>query len=235
MRSKKVVIARDVKVDEEAVWDWQANCDDVHKYNFLEENISHEQDAIEAEDELPVRGYRPLADFYGECNLTIDSHLHQIGFVKSSSEATLYVKQKGCDILIISLYVDDLLITRSNAHMIKEFKSEMLTTFEMTDLGEMSYFLRMEISQSKKGIFICQRKYAAEILKRFGMENSKPIGTPLCQSLKLCKDDKSDKVDVGIYRSLIGCLLYLTATRPDLMFAASLLSRFMNSPSVTHF
>ncbi|KAF2301960.1 hypothetical protein GH714_030871 [Hevea brasiliensis] len=119
--------------------------------------------------------------------------------------------------------------------MIQEFKSEMLTAFEMTDLGEMSYFLGMEISQSQKGIFICQRKYAYEILKIFSMENSKPIGTPLCQILKLCKDDKSDKVDVGIYRSLIGCLLYLTSTRLDLTFAASLLSRFMNSPSVTHF
>ncbi|XP_031259109.1 uncharacterized protein LOC116117216 [Pistacia vera] len=105
----------------------------------------------------------------------------------------------------------------------------------MTDLGEMSYFLGMEISQTQYGIFVSQQKYANEVLKKFNMDKCKPMDTPLVANLKLSKDDGAVKVDKGIYSSLIGCLLYLTTTRPDLMFATSLLSKFMSNPSEIHF
>jgi hypothetical protein len=111
----------------------------------------------------------------------------------------------------------------------------MLQAFEMTDLGEMKYFLGMELHQHNDGIFISQSKYANDVLKKFKLESCKPVSTPLAVNEKLSKADGDDKADVTQYRSLIGCLLYLTATRPDLMFSASLLSRFMHSPSVTHF
>jgi hypothetical protein len=96
----------------------------------------------------------------------INDHLLQLGFQKSLSEATLYVKHVGADILIISLYVDDLLVTGSNISLVEEFKQEMKEVFEMTDLGLMTYFLGMEITQKKNEIFICQKKYAKEILKK---------------------------------------------------------------------
>nr|KYP36518.1 Retrovirus-related Pol polyprotein from transposon TNT 1-94 [Cajanus cajan] len=92
----------------------------------------------------------------------------------------------------------------------------------------------MEISQQNDGIFISQRKYALEILKKFHIEKCKPVATPLVANEKFSKNDGENSADASVYRSIIGSLLYLSATRPDLMFAASLLSRFMHSPSQVH-
>ncbi|XP_015165495.1 uncharacterized mitochondrial protein AtMg00810-like [Solanum tuberosum] len=91
----------------------------------------------------------------------------------------------------------------------------------MTDLGLMTYFLGMEIKPSKSEVFICQKKYAKEILKKFQMEECKSMSKPMNQKEKLCKEDGADKVDEGYYRSLIGCLMYLTATRPDIYLLAA--------------
>lgn len=136
---------------------------------------------------------------------------------------------------MVSLYVDDLLITGSNPKELNQFKTAMQIEFEMTDLRLMTYFLGIEISQSPNGIFMCQQRYATKILMKFGMESCKPVDTPLVSNLKLSKEDSAERVDEGKYRSLEGCLLYLTATRLDLMFTASYLSRFMSNPSELHF
>ncbi|KAL4016732.1 hypothetical protein IC575_024389 [Cucumis melo] len=105
--------------------------------------------------------------------IKIDEHLLSLGFLKSLSESTLYVKHNGTDILIVSLYVDDLLVTGNNADHIQNFKWEMMKMFEMTDLGLMSYFLGIEIKQGQGEVFICQKKYAKEILKKFKMDECK--------------------------------------------------------------
>jgi hypothetical protein len=164
----------------------------------------------------------------------IDDHLHKLGFVKSLSEATLYVKGADANLIIVSVYVDDLLVTGSNKTQIEEFKAEMFDVFKMTDLGLMSYFLGMEVKQSDDGIFICQQKYAKEILKKFHMESCKSTSTPMNLKEKFSKNDGTNKADEGQYRSLIGCLMYLTATRSDIAFAVSLLSRFMHCASELH-
>lgn len=161
----------------------------------------------------------------------IDEHLVSLGFVKSLSESTLYVKHKGADTLIISLYVDDLLIMGSNSTLVEKFKQEMMDVFEMTDLGLMTFFLGMEIKQAEHEVFICQKKYSKEILKKFRLEECKEVSIPMNQKEKLCKEDGTDKVDEGYFRSLIGCLMYLTATRPDILNAVSILSRFMHCAS----
>ncbi|KAL0282179.1 UNVERIFIED_CONTAM: Retrovirus-related Pol polyprotein from transposon RE2 [Sesamum angustifolium] len=111
----------------------------------------------------------------------------------------------------------------------------MMKTFEMSDLDLMHFFLEIEINQEKEGIFICQRKYTETLLKKFKMESCKTVTTPLVTGEKYQKEDGSQKVDGSMYRSLIGSLLYLTATRLDIMFATSLLSRFMQSPSQVHY
>ncbi|XP_028806362.1 uncharacterized protein LOC114761201 [Neltuma alba] len=105
----------------------------------------------------------------------------------------------------------------------------------MTDLGTMSYFLGMEIKQDQQGIFINQKKYAKEILNRFGMEGSKAIATPMNQKEKLSKNDAVEKDDEGIYRSLIGYLMHLTTTRPDILYAVSVLSRFLHCATLNHY
>jgi hypothetical protein len=165
----------------------------------------------------------------------IDEYLLKFGFVKSLSESTLYIKGDQANFIVISLYVDDLLVTGSNVELIQHFKEDMMQIFEMTDLGEMSYFLGMEVKQKDGDIFICQRKYAKEILKKYNMEDCKSMETPMCQKEKLCKDDGTEQVDETLYRSLIGCLMYLTATRPDILYAVNVLSRFMNCAKESHF
>nr|CAN63433.1 hypothetical protein VITISV_033829 [Vitis vinifera] len=165
----------------------------------------------------------------------IDTHLLTLGFHKSLSEFTLYIEKIEEDILIVSLYVDDLLVTGSNAGFVNKFKAEMEHVFDMTDLSEMSYFLGMEVHQKQNEIFICQQKYAKEILKKFKMEECKPTSTPMNQKEKFCKEDSAKKVDEGLYRSMIGCLMYLTTTRPDIMHVVSLLSRYMHCASEIHF
>ena len=110
----------------------------------------------------------------------------------------------------------------------------MKTEFEMSGLGMMKYFLGIEVNQSEDGIFICQSKYANDVLKRFRMSNCKPGVTPIATGTKLSKDDDASKVDPTLYKRLVGSLVYLTATRPDIMFAVSLISRFMESPKNTH-
>lgn len=158
----------------------------------------------------------------------IDAHLVNLGFVKSLSEFTLYVKKVNEDILVVSLYVDDLFVTGSCMELICKFKDEMKEVFEMTDLGRMTFFLGIQVQQKEEEIFVCQQKYAKEVLKKFNMEECKPAATPMNQKEKFCKEDGAEKVDERLYRSLIGCLMYLTATRPDIIHAVSLLSRYMH-------
>jgi hypothetical protein len=110
----------------------------------------------------------------------------------------------------------------------------MQSEFEMTDLGIMKYFLGIEVNQSAKGIFVCQQKYAADIIKRFLMEGCNPAKTPIPLGTKLSKNDEGSIVDSTLYKSLVGSLLYLTTTRPDIMYATNLVSRFMESPKDSH-
>ena len=165
----------------------------------------------------------------------IDQYFMDRGFRRSKSEPTLYIKSQGQYTLLLSLYVDDLIYMGNNTKMMMEFKEDMMKTFEMTDLGLMSYFLGIEVSQRNEGIFISQKKYTEGLLKKFKMYGCKPVATPLITNEKLQKNDGAPEADASKYRSLIGSLLYLTATRPDIMYATSLLSRFMQSPSQIHF
>ncbi|KAL2240727.1 UNVERIFIED_CONTAM: Retrovirus-related Pol polyprotein from transposon RE2 [Sesamum indicum] len=111
----------------------------------------------------------------------IDEHLLNLGFVKNPLEATLYVKHNGTEILIVSLYVDDLLATANKTDHIQDFKQEMMKVFEMIDLGFTSYFLGMKIKQGQSKVSICQKKYAKEILKKFKKEECKAARTPMNQ------------------------------------------------------
>ncbi|VVA34844.1 Hypothetical predicted protein, partial [Prunus dulcis] len=154
----------------------------------------------------------------------IDKYFSHSGFQKSQSEPTLYILKKGASILIVSLYVDDLIFTGNDEHLIQQFKKDMMSTYEMSDLGLLHYFLGIEVSQTENGIFISQKKYAENILKKFNLLGCKSVATPLIANEKMRKFDGAKKADAKKYRSLVGSFLYLTATRPDIMFAASLLS-----------
>ena len=119
--------------------------------------------------------------------------------------------------MVICLYVDDLIYMGNNLKLFVDFKQSMMHEFEMTNLGVMKYFFGIQVKQGKGEIFISQEKYTLDILRKFRMLNLKSVSTPIALNEKLKVDDGSKKVDKGLYRSLIGSLLYLTHTRLDIM------------------
>lgn len=149
---------------------------------------------------------------------------------------TLYIKKSNDTVvLIVALYVDDMLTTSPDKVYLEDFKTQMLSVFEMTDLGLMSYFLGMEILQLPIQIILHQTKYKGDILKKFRMESRKDVNIPLLTGCMLSNDDGSIKANGMLYKNIIRSLLYMSATRPDLMFATSLFSKFMQSPLIEHF
>ncbi|GAA0141429.1 transmembrane signal receptor [Lithospermum erythrorhizon] len=165
----------------------------------------------------------------------IEAHFLKEGFKRCDSEQTLFTKGKpGEGIIMVSLYVDDLIYTGDDHTLLEEFKHSMMRDFEMSDLGYMSYFLGIETLQKEGGIFICQRKYAEEVLERFGMSECNSVQCPIVPGTQVNKDAEGILVDDTYYKQMVGSLMYLTATRPDLVFAVSLLSRYMARPTEMH-
>eukprot|EP00253_Pinus_taeda_P025349 PITA_25349 len=119
-------------------------------------------------------------------------------------------------------------------YLIENFKTVMKDEFEMTDMGLLRYFLGIEVDQNENGIFISQARYINEVLSRFNMQECKAAITPTVMGLKLSKEDISKDFDPSLYKSIVGSLMYLTATRPDIMFAVSLISTFMERPKEAH-
>jgi len=166
----------------------------------------------------------------------IEGYFAKEGFERSSYEHTLFIKKEEKNrILIVSLYVDDLIFTSNDSIMVSKFKESMKKEFEMTDLGEMKYFLGVEIRQSSKGIHIGQKKYAEEILKRFGLENCNGVKNPMVPgSNRLTKQEDGKKADATLFKQIVGSLMYITVTRPDLAYSVCLISRFMANPMESH-
>ena len=166
----------------------------------------------------------------------IETYFSKEGFIKCPYEHTLFIKTAGGGkILILCLYVDDLIFTGNDNAMFEEFKKSMKTEFDMTDLGRMKYFLGIEVLQKADGIFITQRKSAQEILERFNMAQCNSVHNPVVPGFKLTKDEEGVAADSTVYKQIVGSLMYLTATRPDLMFSVSLISRYMERPTDSHF
>jgi hypothetical protein len=163
----------------------------------------------------------------------IDSFLTSLGFTKSKENSNLYFKIMDNELVILLLYVDDLFLT-GEEKLIVECKKRLATEFEMKDLGLMHYFLGLEVWQSPERIFLNQGKYTVKILKRFDMLECKSMNTPMETKLKLLVDILSHLIDATLYRQIIGSLMYLTNTRPDICFAVNTLSQFLVEPRRVH-
>ena len=136
--------------------------------------------------------------------------------------------------LVACIYVDDLIYMGTNIQVAEEFKQSMMKEFEMSDLGLMKYFLGIQVKQAKGEIFISQEKYTKDMLRKFQMDKSKPVSTPMSLNEKLKQDDGAEKADAELYRRLVGSLIYLTNTRPDIIHAVNVVSRFIQEPSKLH-
>jgi hypothetical protein len=163
----------------------------------------------------------------------IDSFLTSLGFTKSKADSNLYFKVMNDEPVILLLYVDDLFLT-GEEKLMTECKKRLASEFEMKDLGLMHYFLGLEVWQSPERIFLNQGKYAVKILKRFDMLECKSMNTPMETKLKLLVDTSSELIDATLYRQIIGSLMYLTNTRPNICFVVNTLSQFLVEPRHVH-
>nr|GEU81444.1 hypothetical protein [Tanacetum cinerariifolium] len=144
-----------------------------------------------------------------------------VGFQKGSIDTTLFIKKKGKHIMLIQIYVDDIIFGSTNPKYCTKFSELMVKRFEMSMMGEMKFFLGLQVNQFSNGIFINQSKYILDILKRFGMENCDTVPTPMVEQAKLKLDLVGKPVDHTDNRSMIGSLMFVTSSRPDIMFATS--------------
>ncbi|GKC02540.1 putative ribonuclease H-like domain-containing protein, partial [Tanacetum coccineum] len=138
---------------------------------------------------------------------------------KGKIDKTLFIRRVKCDILLVQVYVDDIIFGSTNKSLCIEFEKIMHKKFQMSSMGELTFFLGLQVKQKEDGIFISQDKYVTEILKFFGFSDVKTASTPMETHKPFLKDADGEDVDEHLYRSMIGSLMYLTSSRPDIMFA----------------
>ncbi|GJV77724.1 retrovirus-related pol polyprotein from transposon TNT 1-94 [Tanacetum coccineum] len=165
----------------------------------------------------------------------LSSFLISNDFSKGSVDPTLFIRREGKELLLVQIYVDDIIFAASTPELCDLFAKIMCSKFKMSMMGKISFFLGLQISQSPRGIFINQSKYALESLKKYGYESCDPVDTPMVEKSKLDEDKEGKAVDPSHYRGMIGTLLYLTASRPDLQFAICMCARYQARPTEKHF
>jgi hypothetical protein len=167
-------------------------------------------------------------------NYRLDRELVKLGFSRSDEEHAVYRKGTGASLLLVGVYVDDLVICGPNSGNIVNFKQQMMKSFNMSDLGLLSYYLGMEVRQKPGVITICQSSYAKKIVEMCGLKGCNPVDTPMEQHVKLLPGKPESVVNATKYRSVVGSLRYLVNTRPDIAFSVGMVSRFMESPNAEH-
>ena len=147
---------------------------------------------------------------------------------------SLFTYDKGTTRLHILIYVDDLIIAGSSVKATKNFKDYLSSCFHMKDLGPLQFFLGIEVARNESGIYLCQRKYALDIISETGLMEAKPANFPLEENNKLALSDSPLLPDPKPYRRLLGRLIYLSVTRPDLAYSVHVLAQFMQTPREDH-
>ncbi|GJV89593.1 retrovirus-related pol polyprotein from transposon TNT 1-94 [Tanacetum coccineum] len=164
----------------------------------------------------------------------LSTFLLQNHFFKGTIDPTLFIRRFDDDILVVQVYVDDIIFGSTHPRYTQLFSDLMKSRFEMSMMGEMTFFLGLQVNQSPRGIFINQSNYVLEILKKYGMEACDPVGTPMEIKDKLDLDQNGSPVDATKYRSMIGALMYLTSSRPDIVHATCLCARYQAKPTEKH-
>ena len=160
--------------------------------------------------------------------------MKKYGYKQSNSDHTLFLKQKEGKITCLIIYVDDMILTGDDEEEINQLKKNLFTEFEMKNLGHLKYFLGIEVMRSKKGIFISQRKYILDLLAETGMLDCKPAETPMMQNHGLRLTEGAELTHQTRYQRLVGKLIYLSHTRPDIAYAVGVVSQFMHKPQSDH-
>ncbi|WVZ71036.1 hypothetical protein U9M48_019663 [Paspalum notatum var. saurae] len=207
---------------------------------FIEEEVYVRQPPGFESARFPDRVYKLRKALYGlkqaprAWYARLKSFLLKSGFVMGSVEKTLFLLSRGGDTLIVQIYVDDIIFGGSSHALVSSFAEQMSREFEMSLMGELQFFLGLQIKKGPEGTFVHQAKYTRDILKKFEMGDSKPMTTPMSTNTALDADEDGEAVDQKEFRGMIGSLLYLTATRPDIQFAVCLCARYQASPRTSH-
>ncbi|GJZ41098.1 putative ribonuclease H-like domain-containing protein, partial [Tanacetum coccineum] len=209
-------------------------------YDTIEEEVYVHQPPGFADHAYPNKVYKVVKALYGLHQAprawyeTLSSFLLKNGFRRGTIDKTFFIKKNKSDIMLVQVYMDDIIFGSTKKSMCTEFEEVMHKRFQMSSMGELSFFLGLQVKQQPDGIFISQDKYVADILKKFDFCSIKTATSPIESNKPLVKDEDGVEVDVHEYRSMIGSLMYLTASRPDIMFAVCACARFQVTPKASH-
>ncbi|GJY69720.1 putative ribonuclease H-like domain-containing protein [Tanacetum coccineum] len=209
-------------------------------YGEIEEEVYVTQPKGFEDPYFPKHVYKVVKALYGLHQAPrawyerLSAFLLQHNYRRGTIDKTLFIKKDSRDILLVQVYVDDIIFGSTNKAWCEEFEVLMKGEFEMSAMGEMSFFLGLQVKQLPDGIFISQDKYVKDMLTKFDMESVRTATTPYEAAKTKLKDETDPPVNVHLYRSMIGSLMYLTASRPDIMFAVSACSRHQVTPLTSH-
>ncbi|GJS31538.1 putative ribonuclease H-like domain-containing protein [Tanacetum coccineum] len=209
-------------------------------YGKIDEEVYVSQPPGFLDPKYPQKVYKVVKALYGlhqaprAWYATLSTFLLKNGYRRGTIDKTLFLKKDKHDIILVQVYVDDIIFGSTKKSWCDEFEALMKSRFQMSSMGELTFFLGLQVKQKPDGIFISQDKYVAEILKKFDFANVKTASTPIETQKPLVKDEEASDVDVHLYRSMIGSLMYLTASRPDIMFAVCACSRFQVTLKSSH-
>jgi hypothetical protein len=207
---------------------------------LIKEEVYVEQPPSFESEGYPNHVYKLHKTLYGlkqaprACYKCLRDFLIENGFRIGKADSTLFTRKMGKDLFVCQIYVDDIIFGSTNKSFCDEFSKIMMDRFEMSMMGILTIFLGFQIKQAKEGTFISQTKYTRDVLKKFGMDKAKPIKTPMGTNGHLDLDLSSTSVDQKVYRSMIGSLLYLCASRPDIMLSVCMCARFQAAPKDCH-
>ncbi|GKA44604.1 putative ribonuclease H-like domain-containing protein [Tanacetum coccineum] len=209
-------------------------------YDIIKEEVYVCQPPGFEEPQFPDKVYKVEKALYGLHQAprawyeTLSTYLIENGFRRGTIDKTLFIKKDKGDILLVQVYVDDIIFGSTKKSLCDEFEGLMHKRFQMSSMRELTFFLGLQVQQKEDGIFISQDKYMAEILKKFNFATVKTASTPMEPNKALVKGEEADNVDVHLYRSMIGSLMYLTASRPDITFVVCACARFQVTPKTSH-
>ncbi|GJS49571.1 putative ribonuclease H-like domain-containing protein [Tanacetum coccineum] len=209
-------------------------------YGTIDEEVYVSQPPGFVDPDHPKKVYKVVKALYGlhqaprAWYATLSTFLEEHGYRRGTIDKTLFIKKDKKDIMLVQVYVDDIIFGSTRKSWCDEFEALMKGRFQMSSMGELIFFLGLQVKQKTDGIFISQDKYVADMLKKFDLASVKTAITPMETKMALTKDEEADDVDVHLYRSMIGSLMYLTASRPDIMFAVCVCSRFQVTPKTSH-
>jgi hypothetical protein len=219
---------------------YQMDVKSVFLNRLIKEEVYVEQPPGFEDSEYPNHIYKLSKALYGlkqaprswyEC---MRDFLITNGFKVGKANPTLFTKTVAKDLFVCQIYVDDIIFGSTNKSTCEEFSRIMIQKFEMSMMGELKYFLGYQVKQLQDGTFISQTKYIQDILNKFGMKDAKLIKTPMGTNGHLDLDTGGKSVDQKVYRSMIGSLLYLCASQPDIMLSVCMRARFQADPKEVH-